>query len=59
MRHCRSGAHVDGYSKFDAKAKELNKVFYDTQTAVHNALCGKPRVHSRMFNVVGCLHRFH
>lgn len=41
LRHYESGKCIDGYSKFTDKEKELNSVFYESQTAVHNALCGE------------------
>ncbi len=41
LRHYKSGKCIDGYSKFTDKEKELSRVFYDSQTAVHNALCGE------------------
>ena len=41
VRHYKSGAYIDGYSKFTQADRELNQVFYDAKTAVHTALCGE------------------
>lgn len=41
VRHYKSGAHIDGYSKFNEKDKELNELLYDTKSLVHTALCGE------------------
>lgn len=41
VRCHKSGTYIDGYSKFKDKEKELNWAFYDTKTAVHDALCGE------------------
>lgn len=41
VRRFKSGPHIDSYSKFGAKDKELNEVFYETRAAVHAALCGR------------------
>ena len=41
LRHYESGKCINDYLKFTAKEKELNRSFYDSQTAVHNALCGE------------------
>lgn len=39
VRHHKSGSHIDGYSKFKQREKELNEVFSNAQSSVHDALC--------------------
>ena len=41
LRHYESSKCIENYAKFREQEKELNRVFYDCQSAVHHALCGE------------------
>ena len=41
LRHYETKKCAESYLKFTNKEKDLNRKFYDAQSAVHNALCGE------------------
>ena len=41
IRDRSSTACIKSYMKFQEKEKELNKYFYNSKSAVHEALCGE------------------
>lgn len=41
LRHYETKNCADSYLKFTEKEKDLNRVFYDAQSGVDTALCGK------------------